>query len=181
MSFAFLEWPVSKFTNPKLVTVASNLTVHDAAKVMIESKLDSVLVFEHSQIIGIITENDMLRDVIAKGLDPRKTSVKQICKSPLLTIKKNAKVREALELMKKNNVRRLVVIDKQPIGLITQKMLCGNMKEEYFVLPELETPSRYHCPYCSSYFEDKKILSKHIDNIHIGRGLLEGNLRKFER
>tara|TARA_B100001123_G_C15327380_1_gene1030008 strand:- start:350 stop:472 length:123 start_codon:yes stop_codon:yes gene_type:complete len=35
------------------------------------------------------------------------------------------------------------------------------------------------CPYCDSVFENKEALSKHIDKIHIGPGLLEGDSRKF--
>lgn len=35
---------------------------------------------------------------------------------------------------------------------------------------------RHFCPYCSSVFQTKQIMSKHVDDIHIGRGLLEGNI-----
>ena len=35
------------------------------------------------------------------------------------------------------------------------------------------------CPYCSSLFDDAENLSQHIDKIHIGPGLLEGDKRKF--
>ena len=180
MALDFLNEPVSKFTNQKMTTVSSDLTIRDAAKVMVDSKIDSVLVFEHGQIIGIVTEKDILQDVVAKGLDPAKTTIKKITKVPLLTIKKEATVKEALRIMKKNDIRRLVVMDKRPIGLITQKMVCGNLEENDLLLPELETEERIRCPYCSSQSEDKKSLSKHIDDIHIGRGLLEGDLRKMD-
>ena len=35
------------------------------------------------------------------------------------------------------------------------------------------------CPYCDSVFDNKEELSKHIDRIHHGSGLLEGDTRKF--
>jgi uncharacterized C2H2 Zn-finger protein len=38
---------------------------------------------------------------------------------------------------------------------------------------------KYSCPYCESEFESKEELSKHIDRIHHGSGLLEGDYRKF--
>lgn len=177
MALNLLKEPVIKFTNPKMTAVASNLTIYDAAKVMSDAKIDSILVFENGEIIGIMTEKDILHDVVAKGLDPKKTTVKKITKSPLITIQKDATVRDALEIMKKNDIRRLVVMDKRPVGLITQKMVCGNVKEDAFTLPELVS-DKIFCPYCSSQFENKKILSKHVDDIHIGRGLLEGNMRK---
>lgn len=176
MALNLLNESVMKFINPKMTTVASNLTIHDAAKAMTESKIDSILVFEHGQIIGIITEKDILYEVVAKGLDPNKTTIKKITKSPLITIKKDATVKDALEMMKKYDIRRLVVMDKRPIGIITQKIVCGNLKGDRVELPELIT-SKPFCPYCSSQFENKKILSKHVDDIHIGRGLLEGNMK----
>jgi len=177
MALNLLNEPVEKFINPKMTAVASNLTIHDAAKAMSDSEVDSILVFEHGQIIGIMTEKDIFHDVVAKGLDPKKTTIKKIAKGPLITIKKDATVRDAIKLMKRHNIRRLVVIDKRPIGLITQKMVCGNLGEDSFTLPELVS-DKVFCPYCSSQFENKKVLSKHIDDIHIGRGLLEGDVRR---
>ncbi|MGQ0795933.1 MAG: CBS domain-containing protein [Nitrosopumilaceae archaeon] len=177
MALNLLNESITKFTTHKMTAVASNLTISDTARVMVDSNVDSVLVFEHGQIIGIVTEKDIFQDIVAKDLDPKKITVKKIAKKPLITIRKDATVREAIDLMEKHNIRRLVVMDKRPIGLITQKMVCGNLGEDSFTLPELVS-EKILCPYCSSQFENKKILSKHIDDIHIGRGLLEGNLKR---
>ena len=167
MALDLLNEPVSKFTNPKMTTIASNLTIKDAAKAMTDSKVDSILVFEDNKIIGIVTEKDILHDVVAKGLDPVNTQLKQITKSPIITIKKTSPVKDALELMKKHDIRRLLVIDKRPIGLITQKMVCGNLRENQLTLPELEIPDKTFCPYCSMNFKDNKSLCGHIDKVHI--------------
>ncbi len=167
MALDLLNEPVSKFTNPKMTTVESNLTIQDAAQAMKESKVDSILVFENNKIIGMVTEKDILYDVVANGLDPTRTALKQITKSPLITISKNAPVREALELMKKYDIRRLVVMDKRPIGLITQKMVCGNLEGQNLLLPELETSDKTFCPYCSIQFKDTKSICDHIDKVHI--------------
>jgi signal-transduction protein with cAMP-binding, CBS, and nucleotidyltransferase domain len=73
----------------------------------------------------------------------------------------------ALEIMRKNDIRRLVVMDKRPIGLITQKQVCGNLKNNNLLLPELEISDKTFCPYCSTKFKDNKSLCSHIDRIHI--------------
>ena len=88
MALNLLNEPVIKFANPKMTTVASNLTISDAAIAMAESKIDSILVVEHGHIIGIMTEKDILYDVVAKGLDPKKTTIKKITKSPFNHYKK---------------------------------------------------------------------------------------------
>jgi signal-transduction protein with cAMP-binding, CBS, and nucleotidyltransferase domain len=162
-----LNEPVSKFTNKKMTTISSDLTIQDAAKAMAESKVDSILVFEKSKIIGMVTERDILHDIVAKGLDPSNTTLKEIAKSPLITINKTAPVKEALQIMKKHDIRRLVVMDKRPIGLVTQKMVCGNLTDRNIVLPELEIPDKTMCPYCTENFENNKSLGSHIDKIHI--------------
>jgi CBS domain-containing protein len=162
-----LNEPVSKFIDKKMTIIASDLTIQDAAKAMTESKVDSILVFKKNKIIGMVTEKDILHDIVAKGLDPSKTTLKEIVKGPLITIKKSAPVKDALKIMKKHDIRRLVVVDKRPIGLITQKMVCGNLSDKHIILPELETPDKTLCPYCSQSFENNKALSVHIDKIHI--------------
>ncbi|MGI0102486.1 MAG: CBS domain-containing protein [Nitrosotalea sp.] len=93
MGLDLLKEQVSKFTNHKMTTVESNLTIQDAAQAMAESKVDSILVFENNKITGIVTERDILYDVVAKGLDPTKTVLNQITKSPLITIPKTSRPR----------------------------------------------------------------------------------------
>ncbi len=76
-----LSEPVSKFVYPKITVIASDLTIKDAAKSMHANNVESVLVFEEDHVIGIITEKDILKDVVAEGLDPSKTIVAQIVKN----------------------------------------------------------------------------------------------------
>jgi len=174
-----LNEPVSRFTNHHMTTIDVGLTVSDAAKAMVETKSDSILVFTNYNVIGIVTIKDMLAEIIAKGKDPTKTTIGVIASKPIIKIHKDATVREAIDLMEKNDIRRLVVMnDERPIGLISRKALVGNMNEYDTPLPELEIPDKVMCPYCKSVFDNKHVLSKHIDQIHIGKGLLEGNLAK---
>jgi hypothetical protein len=62
------------------------------------------------------------------------------------------------------------------------------MPEESLELAEVESPNlggnteqfvKIICPYCESKFDNKTDLSKHIDRIHLGSGLLEGDVRKW--
>ena len=173
-----LDEPVSKFTNHHMTTIDVGLTVSDAAKAMVETKSDSILVYTNYNVIGIVSLKDILK-MVAEGKDPTKTTVGIIASKPIIDIHKDAKVREAIAIMEKNDIRRLVVKnDDRPIGLISRKALVGNMSEYDVPLPELEIPDKIKCPYCMSVFEKKEVLSRHIDDIHIGKGLLEGNLAK---
>ncbi|NDB33192.1 MAG: CBS domain-containing protein [Nitrososphaeria archaeon] len=174
-----LDVQILNFIDMKLSILESNQTVAESVKKMEEYGVDSLLIRDDGHIRGIVTYRDVLFDVVSKGKDPSKTTLKEIMKTPLLSIEKNARVRDAITMMTKNNVRRLIVLDNTvPIGVISQKTLVGNITQHTIPLPELEMPSLIRCPYCSSVSSDKTALSTHIDNFHIGKGLFEGNMSR---
>lgn len=130
-----LDEKVAKYTNTKLVVIESHLTVTDAAKVMLEAAVDSILVFEDNEVIGIVTNKDILKDVVAAGKDPSKITIKDIMNAPLIKIHKNATVGEAIKLMEKHNIRRLIVYDdKRTIGTVTRIKVIGE-KHKNIVQP----------------------------------------------
>jgi len=96
-----LNEPVSKYTNHKMVTIDVGLTVQDAAKAMVEAKVDSILVYTNYNVIGIVTIKDMLTEIIAKGKDPSKVAIGKLAQRKIIKIIKDATVREAIDLMKK--------------------------------------------------------------------------------
>jgi CBS domain-containing protein len=172
-----LNDPVSKYTDHQMTVIESHYKVNYAAKIMMDSQIESILVYENDDVIGIVTIKDIFRDVVAKGKDPTNVTLKEIAHKPIIKIHKDEKVKDAIALMTKNDIRRLVVINEnRPIGIISQKAVIGNLGKYSASLPEVEIPYKIRCPYCSSLFDDKKLLSHHIDDIHIGRGLFEGNL-----
>ena len=112
--------------------------------------------------------------------------------SPLVTIDEGASVTEAISLMRSVKIRRLLVVRREKakevqLGLVTLMSIIGNVPTESLDLAEIESPSPGKavekvvvivCPYCESKFENKSDLSKHIDRIHVGSGLLEGDYVK---
>ncbi len=167
MLMPMLNEPVSKYTNHKMVTIDYGLTVQDAAKAMVDSKVDSILAFTNYNVVGIVTIKDMLEQIIAKGKDPSKVTIGELAKREIIKISKDATVKEAIDLMKKNDIRRLVVWgDERAIGMITQKAIVGNMSDYSIPLPELEIPDKIKCPYCESQFDDRNTLSSHLDISH---------------
>ena len=105
-----LNEPVSNFTNHHMTTIDVGLTVSEAAKAMVETKSDSILIYTNYNVIGIVTVKDILDKIVAKGKDPTKTTVGEIATKPIIKIHKDAKVREAIDIMEKNDIRRLVVM-----------------------------------------------------------------------
>ena len=146
-----LNDPVSKYTDHRMTAVESHFTVDSAAKVMMDSQVESVLVFENDDLIGIVTMKDIFREVVAKGKDPTKINLKEIVHKPIIKIHKDEKVKDAIALMNENNIRRLIVTNEErPIGMMAQKAVIGNLGKFAAALPELELPNKVRCPYGSS-------------------------------
>jgi len=119
-----MDQPVSTYTDRKLTVIDGKIKVSEAAQLMVKAEIDSFLVSEDGDIMGIVTNKDILSDIVAKGKDPSKVAVKEIAHKPLLKIQKESPVKDAILLMNKHNVRRLLVTDViKPIGTITQKWL----------------------------------------------------------
>jgi len=157
----------------------------DAARAMRQKGVSSVLVSKgaDTQPAGIVTDRDILYRVVAEQRSPFDTVLKDVMSSPLVTINESASVNEAVLLMRKNAIRRLAVLKAGKIvGMLTLKSIVGDSHEKSIELVDIEVPtevSKVVCPYCGSKFEDKMDLSKHIDRLHLGSGLLEGDSRRW--
>lgn len=174
-----LELPITDYVDTNLDTLPVQTTICEVSLIMDELGVDSILILENGEISGIVTRKDMMK-VISQKIDVLGT-IEPIMSKPLITIDNTAKVGEAIKMMKENKIRRLVVKEgSNIIGTITQKKILGNLFSTSFEIPELEIPKKIRCPYCSSLFEKKGELSKHIDQIHIGYGVFQGNFSSVD-
>ncbi len=183
-----LQLHVSEIMEKAVEILDESTSVIEAAQIMKTRGISSVLVKDpHSDAIkGIVTERDILYRVVAEAKRTLKVNIGSIMSSPLVTVEKETPCIQAIMTMRKKDLRRLPVVDKGNIvGIVTLMSLVGNMPVRNIDLAELEvvaTPSNatVNCPYCQSKFNGKRELSSHIDRIHLGSGLLEGDLRKWE-
>lgn len=179
---------VTDMMDKNIILLDELTSINETAKIMESKGASSVLVKDSNSgsIKGIVTERDILYRVVAKNVGTFKTNISTILSSPLITVDKDTPAIEAIKLMRKKGIRRLPVLDNGSIvGIVTLMSMVGNTLNEKVELAELEIPHsatlKVGCPYCESKFEDKNELSRHIDGIHLGSGLLEGDMRKWER
>lgn len=113
---------VKKIMSKDIQKVDGEITVKEAAKVMKTKKIGCLLVEKDNVIIGIVTETDIVRRLIAEGKDPESTQVKIIMSSPLLTIDAGKSIIDANDMMDKNNIRHLAVKeDNIIIGVVSSR------------------------------------------------------------
>jgi CBS domain-containing protein len=106
----------------KPVTTSREMTLKDAAALLAKEDVNSLLLIENNNPVGIITDEDIVRRCVALGLDSKKLTVKDIASGNLTTIGPDKDVYEALTLMRENNIRQLPVVDnKKLVGFLTLK------------------------------------------------------------
>jgi len=183
-----LDAPVTKVMDYNVVMLDDSASINEVARTMEENGVTSILVrdSESGAVSGIVTERDIIYRAVAKSLGMYKAKIKKIMTTPLITVDKQTSCIEAIKIMREKSLRRLPVLEQgKIIGVVTLMSLAGNVPERNIDLVELEKPQTSEtpiltCPYCESKFSDKSELSKHIDRIHLGSGLLEGDLRKWK-
>jgi CBS domain-containing protein len=118
---------VSDFMRKSLITIEESASVQEAANRMKDKNVSSlVVVDETSRPLGLITERDLVRKVCIHDVSTSKLIIKEIMSSPLITIDSNSSASEAADMMQRNNVRHLLVVDSKssegldkPIGIVT--------------------------------------------------------------
>ena len=106
----------------EIISVALQATVKDAAILMGKRNVSAVVVTDDGKPAGILTERDIVRKVAAKGLQPDRVMAKEVMSTPLVTIELSAPVNEAIELMARKNIRRLLAVENSQIaGILTQR------------------------------------------------------------
>lgn len=106
--------PVKSFmiTSEKLVTVGRDTDVKTAAVIMRDRNIGSLMVTrggDSKDIIGIVTDTDMVRRVLATASDTAKTTVEMIMSAPILTIDENKTLLDANDMMAQSHLRHLGV------------------------------------------------------------------------
>ena len=109
--------------------VSANSTIAEVAAKMANNKTGSVLVQDGFEYIGVITERDILRKLLAMNKDPKKTMAKDVMSSPVITIDSDEDLELASDKMAKHSIRRLYITENGRItGKVTSHKIANNLK-----------------------------------------------------
>jgi signal-transduction protein with cAMP-binding, CBS, and nucleotidyltransferase domain len=114
----------------KVALVDSNQTVLDAARVMADRFIGSVVVTASSDVKGIFTERDLMR-VVAQQQDPSKVQLKDVMRADPVSVGAHETVDRCLQLMKENKCRHLLVFESGKLaGIVSLRDLAAIMLKE---------------------------------------------------
>jgi len=104
----------------EVITVDENSTIKEAVDIMNEFQIGSLIVLERGKAMGIVTERDFLRRVIAEAKDVMNTKVKEIMTTPLVVVEPSTDLEEAVKLMFQSKIKKLAVVDANKlVGIVT--------------------------------------------------------------
>lgn len=135
-----VTYAVKDIMAKKIVTVESTVNVGDAIKLMAERNIGSVVVTRDGEMVGILTERDVLKKCYAPG---QYTAMKagEVMSEPLITIRGDAAIGHAADLMAEKNARRLLVTENDKIqGIISQRDVMEATQYVFKVLSNVFRP-----------------------------------------
>lgn len=129
---------ITTVMNCDLVSVTPDALVSTAAARMAECRVGSCLVMDGEKPGGVITEQDLIRKVVAAGKNPMEIPVSDIMSSPVITLGTDGTVGDAAELMVRHNIRRIVVEENdQAVGIVSARDVLGFASEMNSILNDL--------------------------------------------
>jgi len=154
-----LDVPAGNIARRNLIKVDEDKSAYDAVKMMVEKNRGSVVVTRGGESIGILTERDVIRKVVVKSMDPKSVKVKDVMTSPPVTIDKDRPLREAIDVMNRKKVRRMLVTENGKIvGIFSlrdvakHRRVCAYCSREIRSILEGEEPEPYVECECDSRY-----------------------------
>ena len=129
-------------SNPK--SVEPSTPVQQVATLMRDEDVGPIPIVENGTVTAIVTDRDIVLNVVAEGKDPSSTTVGEIASRDLITVDPEQTLDEALRLMARHQVRRLPVVEEgRLVGMLAQADVALEAKEKKVgeTVEEISKPS----------------------------------------
>jgi len=111
---------VKQAMTKNILVIHPDTAIKDAAKIMAQRRVGSLIAVEGNKLVGIITELDIIWKVVAGDLDPKITLVRDVMTKEVVTVKANQTLEEATQIMVENKIKKLPVLEGDKlVGIIT--------------------------------------------------------------
>jgi CBS domain-containing protein len=131
------ELTVKDLMTKSVISLPMEKSVADIAVEMANNDISAMLLTSEDTFVGILTDRDIIKKVIARGLNPKNVRAGEVMSSPLISISEQVSVQEAAEKMRDNKIRRLVVKNKgKVVGIISESDIVRVEPELHFLIRE---------------------------------------------
>ena len=112
--------PLDRYCTHKVVVMNPMATVYEAARAMSRHQIGAVLVGEHGQADGIVTDRDLALSVVGSGADPKRTTLDDVMSAAVATVDINDTIEDVAQAMRESACRRVPVTQSgKVVGIVT--------------------------------------------------------------
>jgi CBS domain-containing protein len=137
--------PLGEYCTRNVITADVETSIYEAAQLMRHHHVGTVVAIRKNGSreypVGIITDRDIVLEIVAPGLDPEVLTIGDIMSPELMTVKESAGIFEAIQHMRTMAVRRLPIVNDsgELVGIVTLDDLLGLLSEELQALARMVT------------------------------------------
>ena len=107
-------------------------TAQEAGEALMRPEVRAVLVSDGGELVGVITRKTLVREVVAKGRDPRGTTLREIAEAPNATIDSEMPLTDAFAFLEQNDYERVPVVDEDGrlVGVLSRSSVQRRLQED---------------------------------------------------
>ena len=122
-----------------VITIELEKTGQYASTVLKDNDISFLVVVEDSKPVGIVSERDIVRKIVAENKEASKIQLESIMSKKFKWVEPNSSIESAVQKMLINNIRRLVVLeDENLVGVITQTDLTEFLRSKILINSTIE-------------------------------------------
>jgi uncharacterized protein (DUF2267 family) len=131
-----------------MVSLSPRATVREAARAMVDNHIGSILISEHGQVHGIVTDRDLALEVIGSDLE-HTTLLSDVMSEEVATVDIGCEVEDVVRIMQEHACRRVPIVERgRPVGLVTLDDLLIDRALDIetasaVIVAQLEAPARF--------------------------------------
>jgi CBS domain-containing protein len=120
------------------LALEADASAREAGEALTRDEVRAVLVCDGGRLVGVITRKTLVREVVARGLDPRTTTLREIAEEPNYTIDSSMPLADAFALLEQQDLERVPVVeDEKLVGVLSRAVVRRRLAEDS-PPPELE-------------------------------------------
>jgi CBS domain-containing protein len=98
---------------PRVLTVEATSTAKNSARMMNKFGVSSLIVSSEDDVVGIVTERDIITRVVASGQNPEQVTVGEIMSEPIIVVNTDTPIEQAVQIMITEKIKKLPVMEKE--------------------------------------------------------------------
>jgi CBS domain-containing protein len=113
-------------------TCDADASVRSAGQELARPEVRAVFVVEDGRLLGVVTRKTLVREVVAPGLDPNATALREIAEEPLATVRADLELEEAFHFLEERELERVPVVetDGRLVGVLSRAVVQRRLAED---------------------------------------------------